>query len=145
MGATYESASDIVTNLVHVGPRTPSHIASLFGMRVGPLHQEQCGRERKNEFHDEALACPATTKRSRLHVVFTLLLVKLALLLGCGVLVLLVLRDKVIHVGLGLCEFHFVHAFSRVPMKEGLAAEHRSEVLCHALEHLLDRCGVACK
>ena len=36
------------------------------------------------------------------------LLVELALLLDGGVLVLLVLGDQIIHVGLGLSEFHFV-------------------------------------
>ena len=36
------------------------------------------------------------------------LLVELALLLNGGVLVLLVLGDQIVHVGLGLSEFHFV-------------------------------------
>merc|ERR1719473_1054775 len=82
---------------------------------------------------------------SWLHVVFALLLVELSLLLGCGVLVLLVLRDQIVHVTLGLCELHLVHAFSCVPMKEGLAAEHGGEVLCNTLEHLLDCCRVSGK
>ncbi len=38
------------------------------------------------------------------------------LLLGRGVLVLLVLRDQVVHVGLGFREFHFVHALTSVPV-----------------------------
>jgi len=40
-----------------------------------------------------------------LHVIFTFFLVKLSLLLGRGVLVLLVLRHKVIHVRLRLSKF----------------------------------------
>merc|ERR1719231_938412 len=82
---------------------------------------------------------------SRTHVVFTLLLVELALLLGSGILILLVLGDKVVHVALSLGELHLVHSLSSVPMQESLTAEHGREVLGHALEHLLDRCGVSCK
>mmetsp|Transcript_24286 Transcript_24286/g.66798 ORF Transcript_24286/g.66798 Transcript_24286/m.66798 type:complete len:221 (+) Transcript_24286:51-713(+) len=82
---------------------------------------------------------------SWLHVVLALLLIELALLLRCRVLVLLILRDQVVHVALGLRELHLVHALARVPVEEGLAPEHRSEVLGHALEHLLDRGGVSGK
>mmetsp|Transcript_5832 Transcript_5832/g.11227 ORF Transcript_5832/g.11227 Transcript_5832/m.11227 type:complete len:313 (+) Transcript_5832:51-989(+) len=71
-----------------------------------------------------------------------LLLLELALLLGGGVLVLLVLGDEIVHVGLGLRELHLVHALARVPMQEGLAAEHARELLRDALEHLLDRSRV---
>mmetsp|Transcript_29892 Transcript_29892/g.94222 ORF Transcript_29892/g.94222 Transcript_29892/m.94222 type:complete len:289 (+) Transcript_29892:196-1062(+) len=80
-----------------------------------------------------------------LHVVFALLLIKLALLLGRGVLVLLVLGDEVVHVALGFCKLHLVHPLARVPVEEGLAAKHRGEVLSHALEHLLDCRRVPCK
>ena len=73
----------------------------------------------------------------------SLLLVELALVLGGGILVLLVLRHQVVHVGLGLSELHLVHAFASVPMQEGLAAEHGSELLRHALEQLLDGSAVA--
>merc|ERR1712216_335700 len=68
--------------------------------------------------------------------------VELALLLGSGVLVLLVLTHQVVHVGLGFCEFHLVHALSCVPVQESLAPEHCGEVLGHTLEHLLNGCGV---
>ena len=67
----------------------------------------------------------------------------LSLLLSGSILVLLVLRDEVVHVGLGLGELHLVHALTGVPVKEGLAAEHGRELLGHALEHLLDGGGVA--
>jgi len=78
-----------------------------------------------------------------LHVIFSLLLVELTFLLGGGVLVLLVLRDEIVHVGLGFREFHLVHAFTGVPVQKGLAAEHTGEVLSDTLEHLLDGGGVA--
>mmetsp|Transcript_36256 Transcript_36256/g.54210 ORF Transcript_36256/g.54210 Transcript_36256/m.54210 type:complete len:202 (+) Transcript_36256:300-905(+) len=88
---------------------------------------------------------PRSGEASRLHVVLALLLVKLALLLCSCVLVLLVLRDEVVHVALSLGELHLIHTLARVPMQEGLAAEHCCEVLSHAFEHFLDRCGVAGK
>ena len=47
--------------------------------------------------------------------VLALLLLELAFLLRGGVLVLLVLRHEVVHVGLGLGELHLVHAFASVP------------------------------
>ena len=72
-----------------------------------------------------------------------LLLASLALLIGRRVLVLLVLRDQVVHVGLGLRELHLVHALARVPVQEGLASEHGRELLADALEELLDGGGVA--
>ena len=66
-----------------------------------------------------------------------LLLVELALVLGSGLLVLLVLADEVVHVGLGLGELHLVHALPGVPVEESLAPEHRSELLRDPLEQLL--------
>ena len=71
-----------------------------------------------------------------------LLLVELLVLDG-GLLVLLVLRNQVVHVGLGLCELHLVHALASVPVEESLAPEHGSELLGDPLEQLLDRGGVA--
>merc|ERR1712100_434211 len=77
-----------------------------------------------------------------LHHVHVFVLIELTLLLGGGVLVLLVLRDKIVHVGLSLGELHLVHALTSVPVKEGLPAEHGRELLRDALEHLLDSGGV---
>lgn len=78
-----------------------------------------------------------------MHLVFAILiLVVLALLLGGGILVLLVLGHKIVHVGLGFGEFHLVHTFAGVPVKEGLAAEHTRELLRHTFEHFLDSGGV---
>merc|ERR1711934_1213524 len=78
-----------------------------------------------------------------LHHLELLVLVELALLLGGGVLVLLVLGHEVVHVGLGLGELHLVHALAGVPVEEGLAAEHAGELLGDALPHLLHGGGVA--
>ncbi|KAL2297966.1 LOW QUALITY PROTEIN: hypothetical protein Nmel_016925 [Mimus melanotis] len=61
----------------------------------------------------------------------------------CGILVLLVLRDQVVHVALSLCELHLVHALPCVPVQESLSAEHRSELLRNAFEQLLDGRAVA--
>jgi len=65
-------------------------------------------------------------------------LLALTLLLGGGILVLLVLRDEIVHVGLSLSELHLVHALAGVPVEESLAPEHGSELLRDTLEHLLD-------
>merc|ERR1711871_1861925 len=75
---------------------------------------------------------------SWLHVV-------LSFLLSSCILILLVLRDKIVHVTFGLSELHLVHALACVPVEECLAPEHRSEVLRDALEHFLNCCGVPCK
>jgi len=72
-----------------------------------------------------------------------LFLVHLLFVLGGGVLVLLVLRDEIVHVGLSLSEFHLVHTFTGVPVEEGLSAEHGGELFSDSLEHLLDGGGVS--
>merc|ERR1712190_197986 len=83
------------------------------------------------------------TGMARSGLALTLLLVELTLLLGSGVLVLLVLRNEVVHVALCLCELHLVHALTSVPMQESFSAEHSSEVLSHAFEHFLNGGGIA--
>merc|ERR1719181_2031516 len=82
-----------------------------------------------------------TMQKIDLH--FILFIILVLAIFGSGVLVLLVLRHKVVHVGLGLSELHLVHALASVPVQESLAPEHSSELLGHALEHLLDGGGVA--
>merc|ERR1719240_91316 len=82
---------------------------------------------------------------SWLHVILSLLLIELTFLLCSSILVLLILRDQVIHVGLCLGELHLIHALACVPVEESLAAEHGCEVLGDALEHFLDGGGIACK
>jgi hypothetical protein len=66
------------------------------------------------------------------------LLLELAFLLSGGILVLLILRNEVVHVGFGFSEFHLVHTFTSVPMEESLSAEHSGELFTNTLEHLLD-------
>ena len=70
------------------------------------------------------------------------LFVELAFFFGCGILVLLIFRDQVVHVGFGFSEFHLIHTFSGVPVKEGLSPEHASELFSHSLEHFLNSSGV---
>jgi hypothetical protein len=76
---------------------------------------------------------------------FAFFLVVLAFLLGSSVLVLLVLRHQIVHVGFSLSEFHLVHTFTSVPMQKGLPSKHSGELFSHSLEHLLDGSGVAHK
>merc|ERR1712178_201857 len=71
-----------------------------------------------------------------------LLLVHLLLILGGGVLILLILGNKIVHVGLSLCELHLVHTLASVPMEESLATEHACELLRDTLPKLLDGGGV---
>merc|ERR1712038_1883720 len=74
-----------------------------------------------------------------------LLFIEFTLLLGGGVLVLLVFRHQVVHVGLGLSELHLIHTLTSVPMQESLTTEHSGELLGDTLEELLDGCAVANK
>jgi hypothetical protein len=69
----------------------------------------------------------------------SLLVVLLLTLRDGSLLVLLVLADQVVHVGLGLSEFHLVHTLTSVPMQESLATEHGRELVADTLEQLLDR------
>merc|ERR1719261_1594271 len=57
-------------------------------------------------------------------------------------LILLILRDKIVHVGLGFSELHLVHTLTSVPMEEGLSSEHCCELFTNSLEHFLDGGGV---
>merc|ERR1711985_209810 len=94
-------------------------------------------------YNDEHWILLRLSSSPSLHIVLTLLFIELTLLFGSCILVLLILRDQVVHVTLGLREFHLVHALTCVPVEEGFTTEHCREVLGHALEHLLDRRGVA--
>merc|ERR1712185_359243 len=111
--------------------------AALRERLSSQLFSQLCSQARVS--YDESTYLVRKPGRLRLHVVLTLLLVEFALLFRRGVLVLLVLGDQVVHVALSLRELHLVHALTRVPVKEGLAAEHTRELLRDALEHLLDR------
>merc|ERR1711985_218186 len=85
----------------------------------------------------------SATEKSRLtsltlHVIFTLFLVELTFLFGGSILVLLVLRDEVIHIALSLRKLHLIHALTCVPVKEGFPPEHGRKEFSNTLEHLLD-------
>merc|ERR1712128_60304 len=80
-----------------------------------------------------------------LHVFFFLFKVFIIVFIGSSFLVLLILRDEIIHVGLCFCEFHFVHSFPGVPVEESLSPEHGRELFANSLEDLLDGGGVADK
>merc|ERR1712072_466154 len=77
-------------------------------------------------------------KKGSLHFFF----VHLFLIFGGGILILLILRDEIVHVGFGFSELHFVHTFSSVPMEESLSSEHAGELFTDSLEHFLDGGGV---
>merc|ERR1719152_1090524 len=70
------------------------------------------------------------------------LLFKFVLIFSGSLLILLVLRDQIVHVGFGFSEFHLVHTFSSVPMQESLSSKHSSELFSNTFEHLLDGSGV---
>jgi len=72
----------------------------------------------------------------------TLFLVEFALLLSGGVLVLLVFRHQVVHVGFGFSEFHLVHTLTSVPVQESLSSEHSGKLFGDSFEQLLDGGGV---
>merc|ERR1740117_544829 len=77
-----------------------SQVAMTAGRAPFALHSAL------GQWNQHARACPDGARL----VLLTALLLVLALLLGRGVLVLLVLGDEVVHVGLGLGELHLVHA-----------------------------------
>merc|ERR1719383_406792 len=60
-----------------------------------------------------------------------------------GILLVLVLRDEISDVLVGLLEFHLVHALALVPVKERLALVHRAELSGEPLEDTLQRCGIS--
>merc|ERR1719199_1326789 len=73
---------------------------------------------------------------------FHFFLVHLLLVFGGSILILLILRDKIVHVGFSFSELHLVHTFTGVPMEEGLSSEHAGELFTNSLKHLLDGGGV---
>ena len=65
------------------------------------------------------------------------------LVLDADILVLLILGDQVVHVRLGLCELHLIHALAGVPVQESLATEHGCELLREASKDFLNARVVA--
>jgi len=60
------------------------------------------------------------------------------LFLSSCILILLIFTYKIVHIGFGFCEFHFVHSFTSVPMEESFSSEHCCKLLADSLEHLLN-------
>ncbi|KAJ7548500.1 hypothetical protein O6H91_07G014500 [Diphasiastrum complanatum] len=50
------------------------------------------------------------------------------------VLILLVFRNKIIHIALSFSKLHLVHAFICVLVQEGLSSEHNSELLTNSFK-----------
>ena len=69
---------------------------------------------------------------------FTFFLVEFSFLFSCGVLVLLILGDEIVHVWFGFGELHFVHSLTSIPMKKSLSLEHGGELLSNTFVHFLD-------
>jgi len=80
--------------------------------------------------------------KERVNLLHVFVIFELFFFCGC-ILVLLVFRDQVVHVGFSFGELHLVHTFTGVPVQEGLTPEHRSELLSHTFEHVLDGGGVS--
>mmetsp|Transcript_13815 Transcript_13815/g.19360 ORF Transcript_13815/g.19360 Transcript_13815/m.19360 type:complete len:522 (-) Transcript_13815:92-1657(-) len=72
-------------------------------------------------------------------LVFSILISSFSIIVvSACLLVLLVLRHEVVHVGLCLGELHLVHTLTGVPVEESLTTEHHGELCRNTLEHLLD-------
>jgi len=76
------------------------------------------------------------------HCLVFFFLVDFVLVFGGGFLVLLVFGNEVVHVRFSFSEFHLVHTFGGVPVKESLSSKHSSELFTNSLEHLLNGGGV---
>merc|ERR1712146_585587 len=99
--------------LLRVRPCCPQlrSVASVHGAREQTRKLKREARLRKGcgtpASSSSKVCMPSSTQLfKRLAVVFALLLVKLTLLLRRGILVLLVLRDEVVHVALRFRELH---------------------------------------
>jgi len=69
---------------------------------------------------------------------FFFFFVVFSFLFGSCILILLIFRNKIIHISFCFCELHFVHSFSGIPMKESLSSKHSSKLFSYSFEHLLD-------
>merc|ERR1719384_1007826 len=75
-------------------------------------------------------------------IILILILITITIEVDHGVLLILILRDEIAHIFVGLLELHLVHALAFVPVQEGLALIHFGELRADALEHALNRRGV---
>src|SRR5690606_23556790 len=61
--------------------------------------------------------------------------------IDASLLILLVLRNQIVHIALSLSELHLVHTLASIPMQESLTPEHGGELVTNTLEELLDGGG----
>jgi hypothetical protein len=73
---------------------------------------------------------------------FSFFFISFIFFFGCGILILLIFWDQVVHIGFSFSEFHFIHTFTSVPVEESLSSKHGSELFSNTLEHFLDGSGV---
>ena len=66
------------------------------------------------------------------------LLVILIFIHSCCVLILLILRNKIIHIWFSFGELHFIHALTCVPMKEGFSPEKSRKLHSNHLKTILN-------
>merc|ERR1711892_433786 len=98
-----------------------------------------------NKYHCPSLD-PWSQNITLFHFLFSIFFIIILLIhVRSSLLVLLVLRHKIIHVGLCLSELHLVHPLPGVPVEESLPPEHGGELLGDPLEDLLDGGGVTDK
>merc|ERR1711970_7119 len=74
---------------------------------------------------------------------FFFLLIKLSFIFSSSFLILLILRNKIVHVRFSFSELHFIHSLACVPMKKSFSPEHGSELFRNSLEQLLDGSGIS--
>merc|ERR1712156_1191771 len=105
----------------------------------------QGGGNKKKKRGDEAIFFPRVVSRfffeRRNLCVFLFALffiVKFTLIFSSGFLILLIFRNKIIHVTFSFGKFHFVHAFTSIPMQKGFTTEHSSELFRDSFEKLLN-------
>merc|ERR1739838_473616 len=98
------------------------------------------GYKTKSKQHIGCHLIPAAiSSHRRSHILVHIVLFVLEVVVLCGgVLILLVFGDEIVHIALSLSELHLVHSLPGVPVQECFAAEHRSELLRHSFEHILN-------
>ena len=71
------------------------------------------------------------------------LFIKLSFLLSSCILILLIFRNKIVHVRFSFSEFHLVHSLSGIPVQKGLSSKHSSELFSDSLKHFLNSSRVS--
>ncbi|MFS7965165.1 hypothetical protein Hanom_Chr08g00758921 [Helianthus anomalus] len=70
-------------------------------------------------------------------IIFFLILVFTLFICSC-ILVLLILRNQIVHIALSFRKLHLIHTLTSVPMQESLTPEHSGELLADTSEHFLN-------